>query len=139
MSAPRLTIRRPDLALPRRRDGSSPTRADLGFEPPSPEELARRQMLAPLPPLRRVVGAWGLLLHRLRAWRALERSGLGAFALAPPQVRRARLAICRPEHCPSAVAVPGSTRARCSAKGCGCDDLHAVRADAVCPRGRWSA
>lgn len=87
-------------------------------------------------PVPSLLTPWVRLLRRLRIRKSVKGD---RFRVAPRQLRRARLAICRPEHCPSAVAVPGSTRARCSAKGCGCDDLHAVRADAVCPRGRWSA
>lgn len=93
-----------------------------------------------------VTTPFGALLHRVRGLRraearaVAEEPGLvGKFALAPRDLRRARLAKCVPGECPKAIAVPDCPRARCSAKGCGCDHLHAVRASAKCPLGRWAA
>lgn len=93
---------------------------------------------------------WGALLATLRGWRRAERVAaeeepelVGRFAAAPRDVRRARLAKCVPgdKHtnggCPAAVPTP-SGRCKCSAKGCGCDNLHALRASATCPLGRWN-
>lgn len=83
---------------------------------------------------------WARLLRRVRV-RRFVRVGAAPdrLRIAPRTVRLARLAKCVPGECPSAAELPGCPRAKCLAKGCGCDDLHAVRADAVCPRGRWAA
>lgn len=77
---------------------------------------------------------FALLVRRVRGWRKA-----GLDGLAPRAVRLKRQAICQPGVCISAKAVPGSTWCRCSMKGCGCDDLHAARAKAKCPRGFWPA
>lgn len=79
---------------------------------------------APRPP----ASAWAKLLRRVR---------LRRMRVASRAVRLARLAACAVGECPSAAELPGCARSLCLAKGCGCDDLHAVRRDAKCPRGRW--
>lgn len=79
-------------------------------------------------------GARCRLLRRIKVWVRV----LGVV-LASRAVRRARWAQCRPYVCPSAIPVEGSPWCKCSAKGCGCDVLHALKADAKCPRGRWRA
>ena len=116
-----LRIHRPDLTATGTGRGAPP-RIDAPAAPPSPP-----------------LSDWARLLRRVRSRRITRAGQTDRLRIAPRPLRLARLAACVPGQCPSAEAMPGSPRAKCLAKGCGCDDLHAVRTDATCPRRRWAA
>lgn len=121
LPAPKLQILRREL-----------TRTGTGQGAPPAAERSR-----PAAPAARL-SDWARLVRRVRARRMMRAGKWDRMRIAPRAVRLPRLAECVPGKCPSAEAMPGSPRAKCLAKGCGCDDLHAVRTDAKCPRRRWA-
>ena len=85
------------------------------------------------------VSPFARLLRRVRLRKITRQGRPDRFRVAPRAIRLARLVECVPAKCESAEVIPGCPLAKCRAKGCGCDYLHAGDINATCPRSRWPA
>ena len=91
----------------------------------------------PVAPVRPAPVAAPLLSKAERALRALNRWRKAGYAIAPPDVRRARGAVC--DACEFWRPDGNLGLGECTAPGCGCTRAKIWLAPEKCPLGKWPA